>query len=198
MIVLWGDHGWHLGDHGLWNKHTNFEQATHTLLMMSVPGEKAGINPVAISEFTDIFPTLCDLAGIAKPKYLDGVTLVPAIKDPSSEVREYAMSQYPRGDNRMGYSIRTKRFRYTVWFGKGYRTWMPYDEKLVIAREMYDYEKDPLEKESVLDKPEYMQDKLKMEKLFKECIGREFKSNASFMKIADYHSPVNVNAKPGE
>lgn len=198
IIVLWGDHGWHLGDHGLWNKHTNFEQATHTLLMMSVPGQKAGIKPVTTSEFTDIFPTLCDLVGIPKPEYLDGISLVPAIKDPSAEIREYAMSQYPRGENRMGYSIRTKRFRYTVWLGKGYRTWMQYDEKLVIAREMYDYERDPLEKESVLDKPDYMQDRLKMEKLFKACMAREFKSNAAFIKIADYHAPVNVNAKPGE
>ena len=68
IIVLWGDHGWHLGDHGLWNKHTNFEQATHTLLMMSVPGKKTGIKPVTLCEFTDIFPTLCDLTNLPKPE----------------------------------------------------------------------------------------------------------------------------------
>ena len=195
IIVLWGDHGWHLGDHGLWNKHTNFEQATHALFMMSIPGQKAGIKPVAVSEFADIFPTLCDLVSIPKPKHLDGVSLLPAIKDPSSEVKEYALSQYPRGKDRMGYSIRTKRFRYTVWMGKGFRTWMPYDEKLVIAREMYDYEKDPLEKESVLDKPEYQTDRLNLERLFKECMDRELESNTSFAKIADYHTPINTTTR---
>jgi arylsulfatase A-like enzyme len=192
IIVLWGDHGWHLGDHGLWNKHTNFEQATHTLLMMSIPGQKAGIMPVAVSEFTDIYPTLCDLINIPKPEYLDGKSLVPAIKDPSSEIREYALSQYPRGNAIMGYSIRTNRFRYTVWMSKGFRTWMPYDEKLVIASELYDYEKDPLETENVLDKPEYQNDRKKMEQLFLNCMKREFNSCSTYSKIADYHEPVRT------
>jgi arylsulfatase A-like enzyme len=192
IIVLWGDHGWHLGDHGLWNKHTNFEQATHTLLMMSIPGQKAGIKPVAVSEFTDIYPTLCDLINVPKPEYIDGKSLMPAIKDPSSEIREYALSQYPRGNAIMGYSIRTNRFRYTVWMSKGFRTWMPYDEKLVIAREMYDYEKDPLETESVLDKPEYQNDRKKMEQIFLDCMKREFISCAAYSKIADYHQPVST------
>jgi arylsulfatase A-like enzyme len=192
IIVLWGDHGWHLGDHGLWNKHTNFEQATHALLMMSIPGQKAGIQPVSVSEFVDIFPTLCDLINLPKPKHLDGVSLLQAISDPSAQVKEYAMSQYPRGNQRMGYSIRTRRFRYTVWMGKGFRTWMPYDEKLVIAREMYDYEKDPLEKESILDKPEYRKDRMELEKLFMECMDREFSSNAAFSKIADYREQVST------
>jgi arylsulfatase A-like enzyme len=192
IIVLWGDHGWHLGDHGLWNKHTNFEQATHTLLMMSIPGQKAGIKPVAVSEFADIYPTLCDLSNIPKPEYLDGKSLVPAIKNPSSEIKEYALSQYPRGNAIMGYSIRTNRFRYTVWMSKGFRTWMPYDEKLVIAREMYDYEKDPLETENVLDKPEYQIDRNKMEQLFLGCMKREFNSCAAYVKIADYHEPVST------
>lgn len=192
IIVLWGDHGWHLGDHGLWNKHTNFEQATHTLLMMSIPGQKAGIKPVAVSEFTDIYPTLCDLINIPKPEYIDGRSLLPAIKDPASEVREYALSQYPRGKNIMGYSIRTGRFRYTVWMSKGFRTWMPYDERLVIARELYDYEKDPPETENVLDKPEYQSDRTMMERLFNDCMKREFNSNATYSKIADYHEAVST------
>jgi arylsulfatase A-like enzyme len=190
VIVLWGDHGWHLGDHGLWNKHTNFEQATHTLLMMSVPGQKTGIKPVTQSEFIDIFPTLCDLTGIPLPKHLDGMSLVPAIKNPSAELKVYSMSQFPRGKDVMGYSIRTKRFRYTVWLNKGFRTNDAYDQSKVIAREMYDYQKDPLEKESVLDKPEYQKDKAIMEQLFKECMEREFKSNAAYAKIADFRTPV--------
>jgi arylsulfatase A-like enzyme len=192
IIVLWGDHGWHLGDHGLWNKHTNFEEATHALMIMSVPGQKVGIKAEATSEFVDIFPTLCDLVSIPKPEYLDGISLVPVIKDPSAEVRKYALSQYPRGNDRMGYSIRTKRFRYTVWFGKAFRTWMPYDPKAVLARELYDYEKDPLEKENVADKAEYKKEREMMDKIFMDCLKREFNTCESYAKIADFHAPVST------
>jgi iduronate 2-sulfatase len=192
IVVLWGDHGWHLGDHGLWNKHTNFEEATHALMMMSIPGQKAGIKAEATSEFVDIFPTLCDLVSIPKPKYLDGISLVPAIKDPAAEVREFALSQYPRGNDKMGYSIRTKRFRYTVWFGKTFRTWMPYDPTAVLARELYDYEKDPLEKENVADKADYKKEREMMDKLFMDCLKREFSTCSSYAKIADFHAPVST------
>ncbi len=193
IVVLWGDHGWHLGDHGLWNKHTNFEEATHTLLMMSVPGIKGGIKPVATCEFVDIFPTLCDLSQLPIPKYLDGVSLVPAISNPAAEVKEYAFSQYPREKDKMGYSIRTKHFRYTAWLSQNYRTNMVYDPKLVVASEMYDYEKDPLEKENVLNKPEYQKDKIRMEQLFRDCMQREFKTCAEYTRLADYHEAVNTN-----
>jgi len=128
IIVLWGDHGWHLGDHGLWNKHTNFEQATHVPFMMSVPGKKAGIRPVTMCEFVDIFPTLCGLTNTPVPKYLDGISLVPAINNPAAELREYVLSQYPRPKDKMGYSIRTKRFRYTAWLANKFRTSMRSEE----------------------------------------------------------------------
>jgi len=198
IIVLWGDHGWHLGDHGLWNKHTNFEQATHTLLMMSIPGKKAGIKPVAICEFVDVFPTLCDLADLPIPEYLDGISLVPAINQPDTQIKEYAMSQYPRGKDIMGYSIRTGRFRYTEWLSDMYRTNMPYNSKFVMGREMYDYEKDPLEKESILDKPEYRKDKEKMERLFGECIQREYQQCSQYSKLADYNNPIITTVKKGK
>ncbi len=198
IIVLWGDHGWHLGDHGLWNKHTNFEQATHTLMMMSIPGQKQGISSVATSEFVDIFPTLCDLASIPKPKWVDGVSLVPVIKNPAGEVREYALSQYPRGKDEMGYSIRTKRFRYTVWFGKSFRTNQEYNPAAVIAREMYDYEKDPLETENVADKPEYNKERAAMEELFQKCLKREFATCADYAKIADFRKPVDTSKSHNE
>lgn len=193
IIVLWGDHGWHLGDHGLWNKHTNFEEATHTLLMMSVPGKKAGINPVARCEFVDVFPTLCDLTRIPVPKYLDGVSLVPAINNPVAEIKEYAFSQYPRGKDIMGYSIRTKQFRYTQWISGNFRTNKVYNPKEVVAREMYDYEKDPLETENVADKPQYKKDRIKMEQLFNDCMQREYKGCTEYSKLADYRVAVNTN-----
>ncbi|MEI6275091.1 MAG: sulfatase [Prolixibacteraceae bacterium] len=201
IIVLWGDHGWHLGDHGLWNKHTDFENATHTLLMMSVPGSKPGIRPVTLCEFTDVYPTLCELMNLPAPKYLDGISLVPAIKTPEAQLREYAFSQYPReGAKVMGYTIRTGRFRYTEWMKDGYRTDLPYDKKYVMAREMYDYEKDPLEKISIIDQPEYQQDQKKMEKFFQESMQREYKSATEYAKIADFKTaiPVGSDTKKGK
>jgi arylsulfatase A-like enzyme len=195
IIVLWGDHGWHLGDHGLWNKHTDFENATHTLLMMSVPGTKPGVRPVTLCEFTDVYPTLCELVKIPAPKYLDGISLAPAITNPDAKLREYAFSQYPRENGKvMGYTIRTARFRYTEWMQDSYRTNMPYDKKYLMAREMYDYEKDPLEKVSVIDKTEYLQDQKKMEKLFMESMQREYKSCSEYAKIADFKAPVSVGS----
>lgn len=195
IVVLWGDHGWHLGDHGLWNKHTNFEQATHTLLMMRVPGEKQGIRPITLCEFVDIFPTLCELNKLPIPKYLDGKSLVPAIEKPAIEIRKYALSQYPRGNDKMGYSIRTNQFRYTEWMDQKYTTAMPYDKKYIVACEMYDYLNDPLETENVLDKPGYEKKRQELEKLFYECMKREFKSCTDYTRLADYHDPVNVSTK---
>jgi hypothetical protein len=90
----------------------------------------------------------------------------------------------------MGYSIRTKRFRYTEWMNNSYRTNLPYDAKNVIGREMYDYEKDPLEKESVIGNPEYNNDQAKMEQLFRDCINREFKNCGEYAKLADFKKPV--------
>lgn len=195
IIVLWGDHGWHLGDHGLWNKHTNFEQATHVPLLMSVPGKKAGIRPVTTCEFVDIFPTLCDLNHLPVPKYLDGLSLVPAINNPAANLREYAFSQYPRGKDKMGYSIRTNRFRYTEWLAGGFRTDQKYDPKLVIASELYDYKNDPLETENLADRAEYKQDKLAIKNLFDDCMKHEFKSCAHYTSLADYQEAVDVSQK---
>ena len=193
IVVIWGDHGWHLGDHGLWNKHTNFEQATHSLMMMSVPGKKSGVNVSSTCEFVDIFPTLCELSNIPAPKYLDGKSLVPAMNNPSAAIRDYAFSQYPRGRDKMGYSIRTKQFRYTVWFGKNFKTNLPYDNTAVIGKEMYDYKKDPMETVSVIDDPAYQKERLVLEKLFSDCMKRELNSCARFEKLADFHEPVDVS-----
>jgi iduronate 2-sulfatase len=116
---------------------------------------------------------------------------VPAITNPDAKLREYAFSQYPReGAKVMGYTIRTARFRYTEWMKDSYRTNIAYDKKYVMAREMYDYEKDPLEKVSIIDKPEYQQDQKNMEKLFQESMQREYNSCTEYSKIADWKEPV--------
>ncbi|MCF6332717.1 MAG: sulfatase [Draconibacterium sp.] len=141
IIVLWGDHGWHLGDHGIWCKHSNFEQATHSPLIFSAPGTKAGNKNSSPTEFVDIFPTLCDLAEIGTPDNLDGVSLKPILTGEKTKVKDFAISQYPRGP-RMGYSLRNERYRYTAWFEIDYRKGEKATSENLIAEELYDYKTD--------------------------------------------------------
>jgi arylsulfatase A-like enzyme len=195
IIVLWGDHGWHLGDHGLWNKHTNFEQATRVPLMISIPGKQRGVKATGICEYVDIFPTLCELNRLPVPEYLDGISLVPAINNPEAPLREYALSQYPRGKDIMGYSIRTNRFRYTEWFANGFLTNQKYEPAKVIATEMYDYQTDPLETENLAENPKHKQDKLQIKRLFNDCMKQEFKSCKQYSELADYHEAQYISSK---
>lgn len=82
-VVLWGDHGWHLGDHGMWCKHTNYEPAARIPLLIVGPGVRAGTASRAFVESADLFPTLCEQAGLPTPAGLDGVSFAPTLRDPS-------------------------------------------------------------------------------------------------------------------
>ena len=152
IIVLWSDHGFHLGDHGMFCKHSNYEQAVRSPLIFSAPDQKTkGVTTESPSEFVDIFPTLCELAGIRIPARVEGLSLVPILDDPNAIVRESAMEQYPR-KNMMGYTLRDTRYRYIKWVkkntqGSGYST--------VVATELYDYTMDPLETVNQAANPEY-------------------------------------------
>ncbi len=195
IVVLWGDHGWHLGDHGLWNKHTDFEEATHaTMLMRGPKGMLKNVKPTTQCEFVDIFPTLCDLTGVPTPKYLDGISLVPAMKNPTSQLREYALSQYPRAKS-MGYSIRTKQFRYTVWIGDYYSAEKPFSEAKIEAVEMYDYVKDPLETRSVIGDKAYAKDEAMMKDMFEDAMEREHKQCVNYSKLANWQTPISTNTE---
>lgn len=143
IIVIWGDHGWHLGDHGMWCKHTNYEEATRVPLMIAHPGGKSArcASPV---EFVDIYPTLCELAGLPLPAKLQGTSLLPVLKDPSAKVKDFAVSQYPRGNGDkevMGYALRDTRYRYVRWVKAG--------ETAPVEEELHDYESDPGETKSL-------------------------------------------------
>lgn len=135
IIVFWGDHGWHLGDHGIWCKHTNYEQATHIPLLVSVPAAK-GSSTSALVETVDVYPTLCDLAGLPTPEGLDGRSFASVVNDPSKSHRDHAIHVYPRGQ-RLGRAVRTERYRLVEWktFGKTEPD----------AFELYDYVEDPAE-----------------------------------------------------
>jgi arylsulfatase A-like enzyme len=167
IIILWGDHGWHLGDHNLWCKHSNFEEATHSPLIISAPGMAAS-KTYSLTEFVDVFPTLCELAGVKIPMELDGKSLMPLMKNASATVKEFAMSQYPRNRDEMdtgkkgnaetgvmGYSLRDKQYRYTIWMDKGFRSTRPYKKNQVVGIELYDYKTDPLETVNVANDSRY-------------------------------------------
>jgi len=189
IVVLWGDHGWHLGDHGLWCKHSNFEEATHACLLMRINGMNQDIKPSTQCEFVDVFPTLCDLANIPAPTYLDGVSLVPAIKNPKVQLKEYALSQYPR-NQKMGYSIRTNQFRYTAWIDKPYSAEKPFTDAIISATEMYDYKNDPLETKNIVDEKNYAEDVATMKQLFTEAMEREHKEYMQYAKLANFQIPI--------
>lgn len=161
IVVVWGDHGYHLGDHGLWSKLTNFEAPTRTLMMISAPGMQEGKKCRSITEFVDIYPTLCDLAGLDVPENLDGTSLVKVLKNPKTKVKDYAFMQANRQEIQ-GYSIRDGRYRYVEWV-RGFKTCLEYDPSAVVGREFYDYTADPLETRNAIDDPKYRSQIKKME-----------------------------------
>lgn len=175
-IVLFGDHGYHLGDHGLWNKITDFEQSTHVPLLIAAPGTRKGNKTSSLASFTDIYPTICDLTGVTPPPHLDGVSLVPAMKNPKAKVKDYCISQVSRTsaedytissdtdlegkadwlkNDIMGYAIRDGRYRLVEWT-KGFKTYQPFNDDVeIMGYELYDYDKDPMETVNVAGDKKY-------------------------------------------
>ncbi len=144
IIVLWSDHGLHLGEHGLTRKTTAFELDAHVPMIISSPDHKAGQRTDALVELLDVYPTLADLCELNAPSEVEGTSLVPLLDDPDTNVKSVAMTQaarpnYPRGQipTTMGYSMRTERYRFTQW--RNFQT------QQVDATELYDHHNDPLE-----------------------------------------------------
>ena len=148
IIVLWGDHGWHLGDHGMWCKHTNYEQAARIPLIVVAPGVTASATASdALVESVDVYPTLCELAGLPTPDGLDGASFHAVLDDPSATTKEAIFHVYPR-NNRVGRAVRTERYRLVEWKRPG-------AEPDSAILELYDYERDPAETRNLAsDQPE--------------------------------------------
>ena len=110
IIVLWGDHGWHLGEHAIWGKHALFEESLHSPLIISYPGMRSrGESSQAMVETIDLFPSLCEIAGLPRPEFVDGVSLMPILKKPS-EGQGHAAIGYGRSSK----TIRTDTHRLIV------------------------------------------------------------------------------------
>ena len=151
VVVFWSDHGYHLGEKGLWKKQSLYEQSAKAPLAIAVPGlTDAGGECERIVEFVDLYPTLAALAGLEAPERLDGVSLVPLLEAPSAAHDRPAFTQVKRGGKKaraagprggMGYTVRTARWRFTRWAGG--------------ATELYDHAADPGEDRNLAADPDH-------------------------------------------
>lgn len=154
VIVFWSDHGFHLGEHTLWAKTSNFELDARVPLIITVPAAAAaGRTTDALAELLDLYPTLTELCDLPTPDALQGESLAPLLRDPDGEVKSAAFTQHPRPAyygkrmDAMGYSMRTGRFRYTEWRRA--------EDGRVLARELYDHRTDAAEMVNLVDRPAF-------------------------------------------
>jgi len=156
IVVLWGDHGWKLGEHGSWCKMTNYTIDTRVPLIFSTP--RLHKNPVVsdqLVEFVDIYPTLCELAGLETPGNLEGISTVPLITEPGKPLKKAVFSQFlrnriwlaPDGIAYHGYAIRTHDYLYVEWEKE--------ETGELAANELYDLKDDPMENKNVVSDPVY-------------------------------------------
>jgi|LauGreDrversion4_1035100.scaffolds.fasta_scaffold05799_1 arylsulfatase A-like enzyme len=188
IICLWGDHGYHLGEHGHWAKSTTFEDATRAPLIIYAPGVGKGVRTTSLTEFLDVYPTLCELAGLPLPGHLQGKSLVPLMRNPSARLHESVFSQESTIDSQiglqlidglldeegtrgginspMGWALRTPRYRYVEWRDAVVTGKEHVFGSKPIAIELYDYDKDPLERENLAGKVEYQKVLQEQQELF--------------------------------
>jgi len=141
IVVLWGDHGWNLGEHTMWCKHCVYENSMHAPLLIKAPGLPAGNRVESLVEFIDVYPTLCELTGLPEIDQLEGTSLVPLLNDPEAEWKSQAVGRFVNGD-----TIRTDQYRYSEFHDRNGQ---------LYGRMLYDHEADPRENVNLSERPEY-------------------------------------------
>lgn len=176
IVVFFADHGYHLGEHGLWAKTSCFELDARVPMIIAPPDLAiAGKKTDALVELIDLFPTLTDLAGLPPAPGREGKSLVPVLKDPGSQVKQFALTQHPRPayfdryekgvPDAMGYSVRTAKVRYTEW-----RDW---ESGKVLAAELYEHDRDPGELVNKIDQPTEQQPLAEAKELLRKAVPPE-------------------------
>lgn len=177
IVVLWGDHGWKLGEHNGWGKMSNYDIDAHVPMIVAGAGVKAkGTKTNGLTELVDIYPTLCEMAGLPVPSHLQGQSFVPLLDEPNTEWKPAAYSQFllgrfgpadTRKEERMGYSIKTDRYRYIEWY-----KWDKKEKKKgdFLINELFDHDKDPQENYNIALESENSQ----IVKQLSDQLSREF------------------------
>ncbi|MDX1284732.1 MAG: sulfatase [Draconibacterium sp.] len=151
IVILWGDHGWKLGEYGMWCKHTQFHLDNHVPMLIKDPGQTPAKTD-ALVEFVDIYPSLCELAGLELPAHLQGTSFAPLIEDPNKKWKEGALSYWPVSNRTnpdkvvMGYTVQTERYRYTEWIRESTGE--------LMDRDLFDHQTDPDENKSIANNAE--------------------------------------------
>jgi uncharacterized sulfatase len=168
VVVMTSDHGYHLGEHGLWQKMSVFEGSARVPMIISCPGTKArGKASPRLAELIDLYPTLADVCGLPAPEKIDGESLKPQLDDPLARGQAAAITQVRRGGggkNKVkeipytGYSLRTERYRYTEWEG-GRR-----------GVQLYEYETDPKEEKNLAADPKFADTVAELKKLLADTL----------------------------
>jgi len=163
IVILWGDHGWNLGDHKLWCKHVTFQTSLRAPLLLKVPGKTNGKKTDAIVEYIDIYPTLVELAGISNtPKTVEGQSFAPLLEGEKLK-KDWAVSKY-----KDAVTLIQDNLFYTEWIK---------DDGKPYARMLFDHKNDPLELNNLSENLEYKTIVNKMSKALRERWGKDFFNN---------------------
>lgn len=157
IIVIIGDHGWSLGEHTLWCKHSCFNNALRTTMIIKAPGFEQGAKTSSLVSFVDLYPTLCELAELERPGHLGGRSFLPVLKDTTAVVNEYVFARWQNGE-----SVKSDRYLYTRYYGRNGE---------VSGEMLYDHESDPDENNNVVG----LKENLKVVEELKKALENHFK-----------------------
>ena len=181
IVIVWGDHGWKLGEWGDWSKYTNMEQDARVPLILRVPGKKGGQVSDGLVELIDMYPTLAELCGLEIPDAVEATSFAPLLDSPDRPWKSGALTQHYRGKNaeHMGYAVRDGQWRYVHWVDT--------ETREIVARELYDIEENYVAQKNVADLPKHADKIAEWDRKLRE-------GWKAFLPPAPPASDLNVNA----